>query len=291
MKRERLAFIFALLIIPAIQTAVIGAEESSAKDSGDKAAEAGAENPSAVDVLKRFSKAIGGEEAFQKHTSQHATGTVEMRGQNLKGKMEVFAARPDKLKMIVSMEGIGTITTAFDGTNGWLVNPLIGPMLLEGKMLDQVKSEADFDHTLHNPEDYKTIELQGKETFNGELCYKLHLVHKSGFDSIEYFSVKTGLQKGFIATQDSPFGPVKATTQVSDYKHFGDLYVPSKMTQSVSGVETVMTITEMEFDNVAKDTFDPPAAIKALLESKKEGSQYAPEKSAKKAPSATEKKP
>lgn len=281
MKSNRLASFFALLLIPAIQFALLAAEGTGANRTTTKGADAEKESPTAVQILKRFSKEIGGEQAFLKHNSQHATGTVEMRGQNLKGTMEVFAARPDKLKMVVTMEGIGGITTAFDGTIGWMVNPLIGPMLLEGKMLDQIKSEADFDHTLHKPEDYKTIELQGKEEFNGELCYKLHLVHKTGFDSIEYFSVKTGLQKGFVATQDTPLGPVKATTYVSDYQHFGDLYVPSKMIQNVSGMETVMTISKMEFDNVPKDTFEPPAQIQALLKAKEEAPKTSLENPAK----------
>jgi hypothetical protein len=31
------------------------------------------------------------------------------------------------------------------------------------------------------------------------------------------------------------------------------------------GVETVMTLTTVEFDNVKDTVFDPPAAVKALI--------------------------
>src|ERR1051325_3968318 len=53
--------------------------------------------PSAKEVLEKYTKAIGGKEAFSKHNSQHVLGKVEMPAQNMSGKMEVFAARPNKL--------------------------------------------------------------------------------------------------------------------------------------------------------------------------------------------------
>lgn len=287
MKRNYLGPVLAILLVCVSLPLIWGAEQ---KQSDKPELKDSVPAPTALEILQRFAKEIGGQEAFSKHSSQHAKGTVEMPGQNLTGNMEVFAARPNKLKMVITMQGLGAIVTAFDGTIGWMVNPLIGPMLLEGKMLDQIKSEADFDHTLHNPDDYKVMDYQGKEDFGGEECYKLHLVHKTGFDSIEYFAVKSGLQKGFVATQDTPLGPVKATTLVSDYKHFGDLFVPSKMTQSVSGMQSVMTITEMEYDTVPKDAFDPPVEIKALLQAPKEAPGTKPEPNAPTTPQP-EKKP
>lgn len=222
--------------------------------------------PSAEEILNRYEKAIGGSDVFKKHDSQHAIGTVEMAAQSLKGKLEVFAARPNKLLMKMSLPGIGDMNTGFDGKTGWMNNALLGPMLLQGKTLDQVAAQADFDQALHRFEDYKKAEVIGREEFNGEDCYKVHLLHRSGFDSTEFFSVKTGLQRGFIATQESPLGPITATTLVTEYKHFGDLYMPSRITQKAGGMETVMTIAEMDYDKVDPSVFELPAEIKTMLE-------------------------
>ena len=91
--------------------------------------------PSAKAILERYAKEIGGKEAFAKHTSQHVIGTVEMPAQKISGKMEVFAARPNKLVMKVSLPGLGDVTTGYNGEVGWMNTAVTGPMLLEGKMI------------------------------------------------------------------------------------------------------------------------------------------------------------
>jgi hypothetical protein len=74
------------------------------------------------------------------------------------------------------------------------------------------------------------------------------------------------LQAGFEATQESPLGPITTTSVVTDYKKFGDLFMPSRISQKAMGVETVMTIEEMEYDKVEPSAFDLPQPVKALLE-------------------------
>ncbi len=229
--------------------------------------------PPAADILERFAREIGGKTAFRKHSSQHIVGAVEMPAQKINGKMEVFAARPNKLIMKVSMPGLGDVTTGFTGEVAWMSTAITGPMLIEGKMMEEVSTQADFDHSLHDPADYKVMEVLGKEDFTGEECYKLKLVHRSGFESTEYFSVKSGLQRGFSATQQTQFGAVATTTIVSDYRKFGDLLMPARTIQKASGIETIMTIDRMDYDAVPVDVFNLPPEIKTLLEQKKKAPQ------------------
>lgn len=234
-----------------------------ARAADDRKADAKA-LPTAKEVLERYAKAIGGKENFKKHYSQHALGTVQMKAQGVSGKMEVFAARPNRLLMKMSIQGVGEFNTGFDGKIAWMSSQLTGPMLLEGKMQEQIATQADFDHALHDPADYKKMEILGIEDFNGEECYKLQLVHKTGFESTEYFSKATGLQRGFVSTQESPLGPVTTTTLITDYKQFGDLLMPSRISQKAAGVETVMTMDEMEFNKVDPAVFELPPDVNAL---------------------------
>jgi len=222
--------------------------------------------PSAKEVLERYGKAIGGKEAFMKSKSQHALGTVQMKAQGVSGKLEVHAARPNKLLMKMTIQGVGDFDSGYDGKVAWMNSALTGPMLLEGKMGQEISTQADFDHALHDPSDYSKMEMLGMEQFNGEECYKLKLVHRTGFESTEYFSKSTGLQRGFIATQETPLGPVTSTTTVTDYKKFGDLLMPSRTSQKAAGVETVMTMDEVEFNTVDAKVFELPAEVKALAE-------------------------
>jgi zinc protease len=265
-------FQLAILICGLIAGGMLEGKAAEAKSKDAKSTEAASTValPSAKEVLDRYAKAIGGKDTFNKNDSQHATGTVQMKAQGLSGKLEVWAARPNKLLMKMSMPGIGDFNTGYDGKVAWMSSALTGPMLLEGKMGAEIATQADFDHALHDPKDYTKMEMLGTEEFNGEQCYKLKLVHRTGFESTEFFSQKTGLQRGFIATQESPLGPITSTTLVTDYKKFGDLLMPSRISQKAAGVETVMTMDEMEFNKVDTAIFELPADVKALTEEPKD---------------------
>jgi hypothetical protein len=221
--------------------------------------------PPAQEVLDRFVQQMGGKETYKKHKSQHASGSVEMPAQQIKGSLELFAAEPDKMLVKIDLPGAGPVTTGYDGKVGFMVNPLTGPMLLEGKMLDQVSSQADFDHVLHPMEDYKSMETVDLVPFEGEECYKLKLVDKNGMTTTEYFSKKTGLQNGLSMTQESPLGAMNVTTVVGDYKKFGDITMPSRISQKIGGMEQVMTFDKVEWDTVQDDVFKLPAEVKALI--------------------------
>jgi hypothetical protein len=60
-------------------------------------------------------------------------------------------------------------------------------------------------------------------------------------------------------------GTVTGTTVETDYKKFGKLLQPTKLTQSVMGVQQVMAITTIDYDKVDPSVFEPPAAIKAMM--------------------------
>src|SRR3954467_2606447 len=82
----------AFSLIAAVALPAAYAAPDSALSASEKAPPAETKPlPSPGEVLERYAKAIGGEEAFKKHTSQHATGTVQMPAQGITGKMEIFA--------------------------------------------------------------------------------------------------------------------------------------------------------------------------------------------------------
>src|SRR5690349_17380240 len=88
-----------------------------AETSATKAASTNA-LPHAQEILSKFVKEIGGTAAFAKVDSQHMTGKCEMAAQGITGKLEVFAKRPDKLVIKISIPGVGDILQGFDGKVG-----------------------------------------------------------------------------------------------------------------------------------------------------------------------------
>jgi len=221
--------------------------------------------PSARSIVDRHIKEMRGRAAILAHTSTHATGTISMASAGITGAVDVYAAKPDKSLVKINLGGIGDIVEGFDGTHGWTLQPMTGPMLSEGKELAEKKFDADFYADLHQEGRYASMKTVEKTTFDGRPCYKVALTRKEGGEDIEFYDVETGLKAGAVLTRESPMGTITATQVHSDYKKFGNLLLATTMKQSQMGVEQVLKVTSFEFDNVPPSTFDPPAQIKALI--------------------------
>ncbi len=245
--------------------AVLAGQTPQAQPAPAPEAAKSAELPSARSIIDRHVRAIGGRKAILSHTSLHATGTMTVAGSGITGVLHVYGAKPNKSLVKIGLGGIGELLEGFDGTTGWTLNPVTGPMLAQGKELEEKTFDADFYSDLHESGRYVSMKTVEKTTFDGRPCYKLSLVRKNGDEDFDYYDVETGLKAGATGRRESPMGPLSLTQTHSDYKTFGDLLVPTTMKQTAMGVQQVLTITMVEFDNVPPSMFEPPAQIKALL--------------------------
>lgn len=222
--------------------------------------------PSGREVIDRHIKAIGGRAAVLSHTSMHTTGTYAVPASGMAGTVETFAAaNPDRALQRVTVPGVGEILTGYDGEHGWTVNPMMGPMLQQGKELDQARYDADFYGELREAKKYKSITTLERTTFEGRPCYKLSLVRPDGSEDFEFYDVETGLRAGGINTRESPMGSVTSTSIETGYKKFGNLLQATTLTVKAMGIEQKITLDSIEYDKVAPTAFDPPAAVKALI--------------------------
>jgi hypothetical protein len=188
-----------------------------------------------------------------------------MPGQGVEGEVDIIAARPDLMRLRITLPGVGEIQSGYDGRIGWSLDPMSGPMLLQGKALEQTKMDADFDASLHTEKQFKLLETVERTMFEGRPAYKIKAVRQSGEEDLEFFDVENGLMLGAMVTRESPMGPVKATHITSEYKEFGGMKIPVKIVQRMMGIEQVITITSVQFNTVDKAAFVPPPQIQALV--------------------------
>jgi hypothetical protein len=230
------------------------------------AAKVEAELPSARSIIDRHIKAIGGKDAVLSHTSQHATGTFSVPAQGLVGTVEIFgAANPNRAALKVQVPGLGEIASGFDGSHGWSLSPLLGPMLQVGKELEQAKFDADFYGDLRDPKRYRSMKTIEKTTFDNRACYKVSMVREDGAEDFDFYDVATGLRAGSMNTRETPMGSVKTTSIEGDYKKFGNLLLATSVVQQIMGIEQKITLATVEFDKVEPSAFDLPDPIKALI--------------------------
>lgn len=221
--------------------------------------------PSARSVLDRHVEAIGGRAAILSHSSTYAQGTLSMPAAGVSGTLEVFAAKPDKTLLRISLGGVGEVVEGFNGTHGWSVSPMTGPMLLEGRQLEEKRFDAEYHSELRDDSRYASIATIDQTEFDGRPCYKLRLVRKTGGEDFEFYDVKTGLKAGGVSTRETAMGKVTATTVETDYRRFGNLMQPTTVRSQVGAMQQVITITQIEYDKVPPSAFEMPAEIKALL--------------------------
>jgi hypothetical protein len=220
--------------------------------------------PAARRILDRYVEAIGGRAAVMRTRSSHTTGLFEVPAAGLVGQIDVYAAAPNRMFVKTNFPQMGEVTSGYDGTTAWSVDPMQGPMLLEGKQLEDTRVQADFFGRLHEPANFSSIETTGLVDFEGKQAYSVRLVRTNGDVVEELFDPTTGLLVGSVATRDTPMGPVTVTSVVSDYKKFGDQLVPTRVVQKVAGQEIVVTISSVTYDSVDPAIFELPASIKAL---------------------------
>lgn len=256
-------FLHLVILVCLVCVPAAGARGSS---NFTQAVQDAADLPSPSAIIDRYLEAIGGADRIRARTSSHVVGEVTMPELGFTGTMEMFAAAPDKMLLTVDIEGLGPTMTGFDGETGWATHPLIGPRVLSGKELDQVRDEADFYGALHDPDSFELMETISRTEFGDEDCYALRLVRKSGIESIEYFAVETGLLRGLQSTQESVMGSQGVTTYLSEYREFGGQLVPTVMIQEAEAAGAVrITVISIEYDSVPDTVFELPAEIKALV--------------------------
>ena len=114
-------------------------------------------------ILDKHFKAIGQEKILNVQTVV-SYGTLEQMGMQIPFK--TITKRPGKAYLEMNIQGSKMIS-AFDGANGWAVQPLMGstePVDLVGDELRPMKEMADLDGNLWNySEKGHQLELLGKE--------------------------------------------------------------------------------------------------------------------------------
>jgi hypothetical protein len=220
--------------------------------------------PPAREVIARYVKAFGGRDALMTRTSMHSTGTFEIASMGMRGTMESFSAKPNRVLIKVAFPGMGEMRQGFDGEVGWSIDPASGPSVLEGRQLTERKQDSDFLNMLHDESKFSAMETVERVTFEGKDAYKVKLTRTSGDVYHEFFDVESGLLVGSIVSRESPMGRIEATSVMGDYKTFGGILLPTRITQKGVVGEIVITINSVEFDTVPPETFALPPEIKAL---------------------------
>jgi zinc protease len=222
--------------------------------------------PKAENILDRYVEVTGGKAAYEKRKNELSTGTLEFKAQGLKGSVISYSAEPAQEYLIIDIEGVGKIESGMNNGVVWEKSAILGPRIKSGQERAQSLRDGAFNPYLHWRELYPKAETTGTEIVDGEVCYKVVLTPPTGSAETRYFQKKSGLAVKMTTIGVSQMGEVPLEVLSGDYKNFGGVSVPTRITQKTGGQEFVITLQDVKTNqSMPPDRFDPPAEVKALL--------------------------
>lgn len=212
----------------------------------------------ADEIIAKNLEAKGGAAKLKAVQSVRMTGTM-LVGPGMSVPIVLELKRPRSMRMDLTIQGM-TMTQAYDGTAGWMLNPMSGrtdPEPLPSEAIKLVEEQADMDGPFV---DYKekgsTVELLGKEKVGIADCFKVKLTLKSGDTRVYYIEAGTYLevkQESRTKVRDTD---VENDTLVGDWKDVDGLMFPFSIESGQPGAQMrqKMTVTKIEINPTIDET-------------------------------------
>jgi hypothetical protein len=271
MKNTRFALVASLALATVLPVAFAQAPAATppAAAPATKPAAPAAALPTAEELLAKELAARGGKEAFEAVKQMTSTSTMEFVGVGLKGTSVSRMSDAGKVVTTVTLEGLGAISTGYDGTVGWSVDPTMGPRLLEGKELEQLRMDSSLARQTSIASLFEKATVVGETTWADKPAYEIELTSKERSATI-FIDKASSLITGMKMSMDTIRGSVPAKTTVLEFRAFdgpkGKVTLPAKTEMVAMGVTTLVTVEAMSFDPIAETEFALPPAIKALAD-------------------------
>jgi len=153
----------------------------------------GLAQPSADQILEKYTQAVGGQAAWEKVTTLAMKGTVEIPDDNVTGAAQVVAKAPGSFRLTMDIPGYGLIETVLDGDQGWEKNPDSGLHAMSKTDLAIAQRDHHFYREVRLKEMYSKMEAAGADKLEGRAVYVLEATPASGPAEKLYFDAESGL--------------------------------------------------------------------------------------------------
>ncbi len=218
-----------------------------------------AQKPTAQTLFDKHATAVGGVAAFRATTSRTEVGTADITFAGVSAGYERKVSA-GKMLMTIDIAGFGQVLQGYDGTVAWALDPQQGARKMDASTAADAASSTSPTAGLWEAGSYTSAEVLDAADFEGAKVWPVKIVGKSGKSRTVYYDQTTGLKLGEVIQQDA--GEQKIV--YADYKPFGALKVPTKVTQGTPNGDIVLSITAVKFDPIEAAAFALPDAIKAL---------------------------
>lgn len=218
-----------------------------------------AQKPTARALFDKHAAAVGGVAAFRAITSRTEVGTADITFAGMSAGYERKSSG-GKMLMTLDIAGLGQIQQGYDGTIAWGINPQVGAQKMPPEMAADLAASLAPTAGLWEEGSYTTAEVLDAADFEGAKCWPVRIVSKGGRERTTYYDQTSGLKVGEVIKGEG--GEQKI--MYAEYKPFGTIKVPTKVTQGTPNGDIVLNVTAIRFDPIEASVFALPEAVKAL---------------------------
>jgi outer membrane lipoprotein-sorting protein len=208
-------------------------------------------------IMAKYTEAVGG------RANWDAVKTIKFTGYSAIMNMDIpytqYVKRPGKWLIEINVQGM-KILQCYDGTNGWMVNPMAGKKTAEITDEETTKlyrANALIGGKLLNIKEMGyTVELAGKEDMEGIEVYKIILTDKDGVTSNYFLDANTFLILKNISTVKRMGTEITTESTYSNYKKVKDVIISFLLDQKLTGTQfdsQKITIDKVEINTEIDD--------------------------------------
>ena len=211
------------------------------------AASALAADPNGEEIIKKSMEAQGGEKLKSVKTVQF-TGKAFIGGK-IEAPTVLRAKRPLKYRTEIEIQGRPTVE-AFDGQVKWVSKEGVPEKFTD----EGAKSALDSADPIGSPlfnyrEKGNTVEFLGKESNEGQACYKFSAKMKSGNVATVFVDQKSYLTFKIITKA----GGLEAESKLNDYRNVSGILLPFSNSVKINGQDVMQFKYEKIELNVPMD--------------------------------------
>ncbi len=190
------------------------------------------------ELVAKNIEAKGGADALQALQSLRLSGKMLVNQGQIQLAYLQTKKRPAEVRTEASLQGM-TMVQAYDGKEGWKIEPFRGRKDPEKMSADDVKSlmeEAEIDGPLV---DWKakqsTVDYLGTEDVDGTLAHKLKVVRKNGDVSFVYLDPDHFLEIRILTQRIRHGAQEEVESDIGDYEKVGGVFVPTSIESGRKG--------------------------------------------------------
>jgi outer membrane lipoprotein-sorting protein len=209
------------------------------------------------EVLSKYMEATGGKTNWENIKSIKYTGYSNIMGMDIP--YTQYVKRPGMWLIEIYVQG-EKIIQGYDGTKGWIVNPMSGSK--KASEVDEETSKIFKYNALIGGKLYNidntgfTAELAGKEDLEGKEVYKINLTDKDGAVYNFFIDANSYLITKAISKVKRMGNEVITESLYNNYKKVEDVFISYLMEQKITGgqfdIQTV-TIDKVELNTEIDD--------------------------------------